>query len=344
MRIVREAIELKKLEGPVFVTLGNFDGLHLGHQKIIRELVSRARQVKGMAVVVTFEPHPRGVLNPGEPLFLMTTMDHRLRLFEQIGVDLVWIMRFDKDFANISANDFVEELLFPNLKFCELIVGKNYVFGKNRQGNADFLKSLSQTLGFQTDFIDPVKIEESVVSSSAIRRLIREGRLNEAARLLGRPYSVCGPVIKGSGIGAQIGFRTANLDSDGLLLPPRGVYAVEVKGLSSGSLLARGLKTQVSTAEKDFSGITPEAGTAVKWKDETWIGVANIGVRPTVEEMDRERLEVHILDFQSSIYGSVIEVVFMEKLREEVRFPDKTSLEKQIRKDVENVRMKFLAT
>jgi riboflavin kinase/FMN adenylyltransferase len=309
MKIVREAVELGKLKGPVFVTLGNFDGLHLGHQKIIRELISRAREVKGLAVVVTFDPHPREVLNPGEPLFLMTTMDHRLRLFEQMGVDLIWVMRFDRDFANISAHAFVEELLFPNLKFRELIVGKNYVFGKNRQGNAELLRSLSQKLGFKADFVEPVETEGVVVSSSLIRKLIREGRLKEAERLLGRPYSVCGPVIHGSGIGAQIGFRTANVDSNGILLPPRGVYAVEVK-----------------------------------WKNQAWVGVANIGVRPTVQELDTERLEVHILDFQTDIYDSVIEVVFMEKLREEVRFPDKTSLEKQIRKDVENVRMKFLTT
>ena len=309
MKIVRESIELGKLKGPAFATLGNFDGLHLGHQKIIRELISRAREAKGLAVVVTFDPHPREVLNPGEPLFLMTTMDHRIRLFEQMGVDLVWVMRFDRDFANISANAFVEEILFPNLKFCELIVGKNYVFGKNRQGNAELLRLLSQKLQFKADFVEPVETQGVVVSSSWIRRLIREGRLKEVEVLLGRPYSVCGPVVRGSGIGAEIGFRTANLDSDRILLPPRGVYAVEVK-----------------------------------LKDQTWLGVANIGVRPTIEELERERLEVHILDFQTNIYGSVIEVVFMEKLREEVRFPDKTSLEKQIRKDVENVRMKFLTT
>lgn len=309
MKIVRESSQLGKLTGPVFVTLGNFDGLHLGHQKIIRELIDRAGEAKGLAVMVTFDPHPREVLNPGEPLFLMTTIDHRLELLEEMGVDLVWVMHFDKSFANISANAFVEELLFPSLKFRELIVGKNYVFGKNRQGNAELLKNLSQKLGFKADFVDPVEKQGTVVSSSQIRKLIREGNLKQAEQLLGRPYSVCGKVVHGSGIGSEIGFRTANLDSNGILLPPRGVYAVEAR-----------------------------------WKGQTCLGVANIGVRPTVDKTEKERLEVHILDFQENIYDRVIEVVFMEKIREEARFSDKTSLEKQIRKDVENVRMKFLTT
>jgi riboflavin kinase/FMN adenylyltransferase len=310
MRVVRGLGQLEKVDLPVFLTIGNFDGLHLGHRKIIEELIRRSKILKGQAVVVTFDPHPRKVLEPEKPLYLITSMQHRLKLLGELGVDLTWVLSFDDAFANLSADSFIKDLLFPKLKFSELIVGRNYVFGKDRLGDAQLLRRLSQEMNFTIDFVEPVKTDHQFVSSSLLRQLIREGDLKKVSRLLGRPFSVFGSVIRGRGIGSRIGFATANLDLEGIVLPPRGVYAVEV-----------------------------DLGK------EKCIGLANVGVRPTFEDTAKQdQLEVHLIDFNQQVYGNQIEVVFIEKIREEIKFDTPDRLRDQIRSDVESVRAKFLPT
>jgi riboflavin kinase/FMN adenylyltransferase len=233
-----------------------------------------------------------------------------LKLLGELGVDIVLILQFDDAFANISADSFVRDLLFPKLRFSELIVGRNYVFGKGRLGDAALLEQLSQELGFKIDFVEPVKQEHQFISSSFLRQLIREGNLNKASKFLGRPFSVFGTVVHGRGVGTEMGFATANLSLEGIILPPRGVYAVEV----------------------EING-------------ERCVGLANVGIRPTFGGSDQEdQVEVHLIDFDHEIYGTQIEVVFMEKIRDEIRFENPERLRDQIQIDVENVRAKFLPT
>lgn len=308
-------IVVRRLEGETsfstrpLVTLGNFDGLHLGHCSIIQELKKRADIAKAQTVVVTFDPHPRQVLNPSSPLQLITSLEHRLKIFEALDVDVVWVIPFDREFSKLSAESFVQDLLFPRLKFSELIVGTNYAFGKERKGNMALLEDLGLRLGFKVDTMKAVHVDGELVSSSLIRRCIAQGDLRKASLFLGRPYSLMGRVVHGRGIGSALGFATANLEFDSLVLPPRGVYAVEVK---------MGL-------EKHF-------------------GIANLGVRPTFEGGDTlEYFEVHLINFSGSIYGKHMEVILIEKVRDEIRFESVEALSRQVKKDIECVREKFLS-
>lgn len=303
MRTVTNLGEWGRLDRPVLVTLGNFDGLHLGHRKIIETLVRRSKACKGEAVVVTFDPHPRKVLKPECRLGLMTSMKHRLKLIESLDVDATVIIPFDIDFSKISAESFVKEVLYPPLKFVELIVGRNYVFGKDRLGNTDLLQRLGEELCFKIDLIEPVEVGQHFVSSSLLRGLICEGELGKASKLLGRLFSIQGCVVKGRGMGSRLGFPTANIDLEEMVRPPRGVYAVRV-----------------------------EIG------DERHLGVANLGIRPTFGSFEKEELEVYILDFDHEIYGCDIEISFVKRMRDEIQFEDVFKLKQQIEQDVESVR------
>ena len=308
MKVIQGLNLLGEIERPYCVTIGNFDGVHVGHRKIITELARRSQKYGGQSIVITFDPHPRKVLNPERPLQLMTSMEHRLELFRQLGVDGVVILKFDHEFSMIRAQSFIEKMLFPALKFRELIVGQNYVFGKDREGNIGLLEILSRKLNFKIDFVESAVVGGQLVSSSLIRRLISEGSLDQAADFLGRPFSSFGKVVKGDGIGSQLGFKTANIDTDGTLLPPRGVYAVEVV-----------------------------------MKNEKLFGIANVGTRPTFDSrQSSEKLEVHLLNFDRKIYGDAMEVTFVEMVRDERRFESTESLRQQIQSDVDNVREKFL--
>lgn len=300
---MKNLAEWGKVERPVVITLGNFDGLHLGHREIMKKLVRRAKACRGQAVVVTFDPHPRRVLEPDCRLRLMTSTQHRLKLLESVGVDATVVIPFDVDFAKMSAEGFIKEVLYPPLRFVELIVGQNYVFGKGRTGNTDLLRKLGEELGFKVDLVEPVEVDHQVVSSSLLRELISEGDLDRVSGLLGRPFSILGSVVKGRGIGSRLGFATANLDIEGIITPPRGVYAVRVE-----------------------------------WGEEQYVGVANIGVRPSFGNFEKEELEIYILDFNRDIYGTQIAVVFVKKIRNEIRFENWEGLRRQIELDVESVR------
>ncbi len=309
MRVVKNIKELKNFSSRPFVTLGNFDGVHLGHRKIFDELKKRSTQANAQSVVVTFNPHPRHVLNPSLPLHLISSLEHRLKLFEEVGIDVVCMIHFDIEFSKLSADFFIRELLFKHLNFAELIVGHPYAFGNQRKGNVEMLRSLGNELGFRVDTISPFNINGEIVSSSLIRQSIQEGKLNKVSQLLGRTYSIGSHVIRGQGLGAKLGFATANLDIHSLVLPPRGVYAVEVK----------------------LNG-------------EKRLGLANLGVRPTFEDQNPQmNMEVHILNFQGDLYGQWLEVFFLDKIRDEIRFKSPQELSGQIKRDISNVKEKYLS-
>ncbi|MBI1883709.1 MAG: bifunctional riboflavin kinase/FAD synthetase [Chlamydiae bacterium] len=308
MRIVRGLEHLGEVPSPLWMTLGNFDGVHLGHQVILERLIENARNTRAQAGVVSFDPHPRKILKGSDSLQLITSMEHRLRLLAKEGVDLVLILPFDKAFSQITARSFLIDKLFKNLFFKGLVIGENYAFGKDRQGNVELLKSLGVEFGFCLDQVLPVKIGSEMVSSTLIRRFIQEGDFKRSSEMLGRPFSFFSSVIKGSGLGKRIGFPTANLNVEDMILPPGGVYRVEV-GLG---------------------------------EKEKHLGVANIGTRPTVSQEGKNHFEVHLFDFDQNIYGKSLEVFLIEKIRNERRFGSLEELRQQIARDCENVRNKFL--
>jgi len=281
------------------VTIGNFDGVHLGHRAILGRVQQRARELEAQAVAVTFDPHPLKVLRPGMHLPLLTTPAQKLKLLNASGLEAVVVLPFTREFAALPARDFVLRYFCDGLKVREVVVGHDYCFGRNREGNIDLLRELGRTHGFTVQVVWAVEVDGAVVSSSLIRAMLKLGRVAEAAHLLGRSYGVVGRVIQGKGRGAKLlGVPTANLRPENELLPATGIYAVRVR---------RGA--------------------------ETWLGAANIGTCPTFENGEFS-LEVHLLDFAGDLYGDTLEVEFMARLREERKFPSLEALSAQIHADI----------
>lgn len=289
----------RKLSWPV-VTLGMFDGVHLGHQKVIEKIVSIASKKKGESIVLTFDRHPRNYLSR-KPQSCITSLEHRLVLFERLGVDITVVLKFDKKFAETSAKDFIDEIIYNSLGAKVVVLGFNCLFGKDRKGNASMVCDLRHIYGFEVISCEPVEFEGEIISSTAIRNNIIQGNLQKAEGMLGRRVSVFGTVIKGSGRGKELGFPTANLNLHHEIRPPYGVYA-----------------TKVFFDGKEYNSIT------------------NIGKRPTFKEntYDNEPVvETHIIDFNESIYGRDLEVQFLYKLREETKFENADKLKLQLERD-----------
>ncbi|GIV59120.1 bifunctional riboflavin kinase/FAD synthetase [Rhodocaloribacter litoris] len=283
------------------VTVGTFDGVHLGHQAILRYLLRRAAENGGRSVVVSFDPHPREVVR-NEPVPLLTTIDERADLFERLGVDRFIVIPFTKDFARLSAEDFVEQVLVARIGLKEIVIGYDHGFGRGRGGDAALLERLGRQHGFTVDVIPPQVVAEHVVSSTEIRQLLVEaGDVREAARLLGRPYALSGTVVEGAGRGRTIGFPTANLavSHPRKVIPRPGVYAVSV---------APGEAAHV------------------------YGGMMNIGRRPTFEN-EGLHLEVHLLDFRGDLYGRSLRIEFVERLRDERKFASVEALVEQLYED-----------
>ena len=273
----------RKFRNPV-LTLGNFDGVHLGHQRIFKELKEQARRIDGEAIVFTFDPHPLKILAPQRCPPLITPFKKKLMLMERSGIDVLIVATFDQAFAGTTPEAFVKEILVDKIGAREILVGYNYYFGKDRQGNVEMLMRLSQKFGFEVKVIEATKVNDIPVSSSKIRELIQDGKMGEAAQLLGRNYLLIGKVIWGADRGKRLGFPTANLEILNGLYPKTGVYAVEV-----------------------IMG------------DKTYPGVADVGYNPTFGKNPLS-VEVHILDFSLDIYGEEIQLVFLERLRDEKAF------------------------
>lgn len=284
------------------VALGNFDGVHLGHQAIIRAAMDDAAERSVPSLVYTFEPHPGAVVGRGEPPRL-TTPDEKAACIETLGPDYLLVEAFTKHFASQSAEDFVEHVLVGRLGAGAVFVGEDFGFGRGRAGNVETLRSLGETLGFTVTAVGAVLVDGERVSSSVIRRLVGAGEVGEAARRLTRPYAVGGTVVHGHDRGKSLGVHTANLAPEKYLLPSRGVYACRV-------VLADGRKLPA---------------------------VTNVGVKPTFggEELT---VEAHVLDFDGDLYDQRISVEFIERLRNERRFDTPEDLVKQIHRDIERTR------
>jgi|SRR5579871_6733345 len=320
MRVLRgfEAAKADSFRGPVAATIGVFDGVHRGHRRILDALVAWAHEEGGEAVVVTFDRHPREVLY-GEKPAALASLEHRLVLLARAGVDAVLILPFDEKTARTSAEDFVRDVLVSALGARKVLLGANHRFGHGRRGDLALLEKLAPGYGFLARQVElePADEQGHVVSSTAIRDAIREGRLSDADRMLGHPVTVLGKVVRGDARGRTLGFPTANLDLEHEARPPRGVYA---------ALASIGV------------GDEPPPENARRW-----LAVVNVGRRPTFHpEAGEDLVEVHLLDYaQGDLYGRLVEVSFLAKLRDEVRFSGAEALVRQIQADVADARRRF---
>ena len=306
------------------VALGNFDGLHRGHMKIIDRVRRRATERGGTAVVMTFDPHPPRVVRPDKAPPLIMTLEQRLEAFERAGMQSVAIVDFTREMSAWPPERFVQEVLVDWLRAGEVWVGANFLFGHDRAGNFSLLRALGEQHGYRAEKIDPVRYKDFVVSSTRVRRLISEGRVDEAAALLGHHHFIDGVVVAGDGRGRRIGVPTANLRTGNELLPERGVYAT-------------------------FALLTPSRGGAERV---AWPSITNVGVRPTFGAGET-RVETHVLDFaeahqqpaasnqQPDLYGQTIRLLFVQRIRDERAFDGVDALTAQIRTDIEMARGLF---
>lgn len=288
-------------QNPV-LTVGTFDGVHLGHRKIIGRLIDLAKTINGESVIFTFDPHPRKVVSPGESnLRLLTTIEEKIALFEQSGIDHLIIYPFTPEFAQLSYEQFVKEILIEKIHTKYLVVGYDHKFGKNRQGDFEFLKNCADQFDFHVERLDVLLINESNISSTKIRETIQKGNLETANTFLGYPFTLHGTVVEGQKLGRIIQFPTANVaasDPD-KIIPGYGVYAVKAK-----------------------------------IRNKIYLGMLNIGSRPTVNNnADHRSIEVHLFGFNEDIYGETIELQFFRKLREEQKFASLDALKEQLEKD-----------
>jgi riboflavin kinase / FMN adenylyltransferase len=302
--IVFEGIEniTKDFRG-AFVTIGNFDGVHLSHQHICRKLAAEAKQAGQKSLVITFDPHPKMILHPNiRPFYLITTRPEKMDLLEKCGVDATVIITFDLKYSKTTAEQFVLDFLWKKLAITKIIIGHDYTFGQARQGNDAYLKTQGRKLGFSVEVIQAFKIDNEIVSSTLIRNYILAGDIQAATRLMGRYYNVAGTVGSGAGRGTGLGYPTANIEPEKELLPPPGIYAAFV--MVDG---------------------------------QRYMGALNIGAKPTFEDYT-STFEVFLLDYAGDLRGKKINVLFVEKLRDIVKFDGPESLKRQIAADVERTK------
>jgi riboflavin kinase / FMN adenylyltransferase len=298
MRVLHTIAELEQIPQPIVLAFGVFDGVHLGHQEVIRRAQIHARAIQAQMVLFTFSPHPVRVLRPELAPLLLCALPHELMILDRLGVKNVLVCPFDKELADTPAGSFITHIAQKCRNLNAIFVGENWRFGKGREGDILMLQLLGKRLGFEAFGIAPILIDGQPVSSTLIRRAVEAGEFDEAHALLGRPYTVLGDVVKGKQLGRTLGFPTANLDVHNEQLPPLGVYAVQAK------------------------------------LDQVWHpAVANLGMRPTVAEELKPQLEVHLLDYSGDLYGKQLEVRFIRHLRSEKKFPNLEELRAQIAQD-----------
>ena len=304
MQTLHSITELAALPGPLFLAIGVFDGVHRGHQAVISTSTRHAHSADGTPVVVTFDPHPARILRPKEAPHLLTATQHKIALIRALGVGHLLVVKFDKNFAATSPENFVEQLVQNSKPLREICVGHEWSFGKNRAGNLDLLQKLGARFDFNVVGIPPVKVNGTVVSSTAIRQAVEAGEFAKAASMLGREYTILGTVSGGEKLGKKIGFPTANLSAHSEQFPPDGVYFAEA------------------------------------WLDGVLLhGVVNLGFRPTMSSGQPQRiLEIHLLDFDQDIYGKDLEIRFVRYLRPEKKFESVDALVRQIEVDVRQAR------
>jgi riboflavin kinase/FMN adenylyltransferase len=280
------------------LALGNFDGLHRGHLKIVERVRRGAAEHGGTPMAMTFDPHPPRVVRPDKAPPLLMTLPQRLEALERAGMRAVAVVRFTRELSQWEPETFVRAVLVDWLHVSEVWVGANFLFGHDRSGNFSLLRTLGQRYGFRADKIDPVRYKEFVVSSTRIRRLVAEGRVDEAGALLGHPYALAGTIVEGRRRGQELGFPTANLRTDNELIPPHGVYATTLT----------------------VDGIVHAA-------------ITNIGVNPTFGDNGATTIETHVLRYNRELYGERVQLGFVQRLRDERRFDDVDALRAQIEAD-----------
>lgn len=304
MTILAAATELPPGPRKVCAAIGVFDGVHLGHQQVIRQTLADARQLGGVSVVITFDCHPNAVVAPDRVPPMLHSLPQKLRAIASLGVAHTLLIRFDAAFSQQTGEEFIRVLARDFGGLGSVCVGSEFTFGRQRSGNVALLRRLGEALGFAVHGLPALAWEGVPVSSTRIREAVRAGHFAAASQMLGREHALAGPVIRGDQLGRQLGFPTANLDVTGLVLPPNGVYAVRAR--TGGRSL---------------------------------LGALNIGLRPTLASPTPSRqCEVHLLDFAEDIYGAELEVTFVARLRDEQRFPSVGALQTQIARDVDAAR------
>lgn len=305
MIIINSLEEIKSFDKSV-VTIGKFDGIHKGHKVLIEKTVSTAKVQKLKSIVITFKNSPLSYFLNTKTKDIITEYD-KMNLFESLGIDIVIDIPFDKNMAEISAEDFVKDILIEGLHAQRIIIGHDFAFARNREGNAQILKQLGLKYGFDVDIIGPVRIKEKRVSSTFVKELIQEGKVDEIQEYLGKNYTLEGEVIKAKQVGRTIGFPTANLKlKENLLIPKRGIYA-----------------------------------TRVYIANEVYIGATNIGYNPTVNG-NKMSIETNILEFNKDIYGETIKLEFLERIRDEKKFKNLDELKIQLKMDINYIYKKYI--
>ena len=299
MEMIRRLEDLKT-GVPSVVTIGVFDGVHLGHQAIMKIVKSASEKRNARSAVFTFDRNPEELINPGREVPYITTLHQKLKLIEEQGIDLAIVIPLESSILSMPAEQFVTDILHDKLSAIQIVIGESFAFGSRRAGDITLLQKMGHELGFEAVAVPPVSVGNMIVSSTAIRGFIVSGRIEKANEMLGHPFALEGTVVAGEGIGRSLGFPTANIQpADKQIVPANGVYAV--------SLILDGVKR---------------------------IGVANIGNRPTVGG-ENTVVEVHIVDFSEDIYGMELEIDFHHRLRNELQFSDIEALKKQIARDIE---------
>ena len=288
-----------EIQRPTVLTLGVFDGLHLGHQLIMRTVVERARALGAVPTAITFDPHPRAVLHPQSSPPLLQTLDQKVEGFGVLGIEQTIVVRFTEEFSKIPADDFLRDVVMDRLHAREVYLGRGFAFGHNREGNIELLRQVSKELGFVAGEVPEVGLRGQRVSSSKVRELLAQGKVNLARRMLGRPYGVEGRVERGNERGHTLGFPTANLRPQNRVIPANGVYV-------TGTLIDG------------------------QWRR----SVTNVGTRPTFETGSEPSVETYVINWDGDLYGDVIRVRFLYRLRDEKKFGSLESLKTQIAKDV----------
>jgi riboflavin kinase / FMN adenylyltransferase len=287
---------------PTVLAIGNFDGMHLGHQEILHRVIDEAHRAANMAAVLTFYPHPARVIRPSEAPSLLETIDQRIDAFEAIGIDAVLVMKFDAELAKMSAEDFARKALADAMRARTVLVGSNFRFGHRQSGDWNLLVECGKRLGFDVETVQPVTIDGAVISSSAIRQAIREGRMENATEMLGRPFSLRGEIKTGTGLGRKVVVPTLNLTTEQETIPKNGVYA-----------------TETVVCEKAHGSVT------------------NIGIRPTFNGAS-QTIESHLFDFDEILTNGKMEVRFLKRLRDEQKFSGPEALREQILTDIERAK------